>query len=555
MSVEEKIVVELFSKGFLAFANRVKKVRDVLSNIDVKQLKLDRLSENFKRIQESMKPLEKQVSKSLEGFVQPSLTAEQSVQGILDKQKEMALQSKNMKKNLKESGLKRLGQEHEGFLKVMGMSKDNWAEFNKEGGRFNTLGARVGNNVRKLTHGMKGFRMEMLGVMFFGMMMTNFFKGLLRPSLEAVGMFELLSTTLQVLFLPIALLLLDVFLPFLMFLINMSDETKLMIGKMVLLGIALGGMLFIFGSVALGIGSVILAFSGLANLIDKFIPDLNVLGFNVSSVIEAFLLISVVKVAWQTFSGVANTLLEKIMELDFVRDLFEKLGIEIDDNKTPLENLKGAFSGFFTFIDEKFNLSTKLKDAGIDIDEIKLNVDSWLTTFKELIDKLGLTSFTESITEISTTIYEILPSIDSLAESLEVVADTITDVKNAWKQFTDLVDIDKLLKVLGYAGIGFGLGLGATGGNPIGGVVGGIGGALVGSGKVQNDFISRPGQAPVSFSPNDTIVGTKGGLPGSSPTINQTLNINVSNAEEIERMIDENNARLVDDLRRMSPTG
>jgi len=67
-----------------------------------------------------------------------------------------------------------------------------------------------------------------------------------------------------------------------------------------------------------------------------------------------------------------------------------------------------------------------------------------------------------------------------------------------------------------------------------------------------NDFMWRPGSAPISFSPQDTIIGTKGGLGGGSVVINQTNNINVSNMEEMERMINDNNSRLVDDVRRIT---
>ena len=50
-----------------------------------------------------------------------------------------------------------------------------------------------------------------------------------------------------------------------------------------------------------------------------------------------------------------------------------------------------------------------------------------------------------------------------------------------------------------------------------------------------NDFIQRPGQAPISFSADDTIVGTKGGLGGT--TINITGNIYGVNADDISNAI------------------
>ena len=49
-----------------------------------------------------------------------------------------------------------------------------------------TTGQRWALGIRKMTHGLRGFRMEMLGVMFFGMGLQKFFTGLLRPALEAI---------------------------------------------------------------------------------------------------------------------------------------------------------------------------------------------------------------------------------------------------------------------------------------------------------------------------------------------------------------------------------
>ncbi len=69
-----------------------------------------------------------------------------------------------------------------------------------------------------------------------------------------------------------------------------------------------------------------------------------------------------------------------------------------------------------------------------------------------------------------------------------------------------------------------------------------------------NYFILRPGQSPISVNPQDTLVGFKGNSPlggVGNIEINQTLDINVSNTETMQRMIDDNNRRLVDDLRRI----
>jgi len=54
----------------------------------------------------------------------------------------------------------------------------------------------------------------------------------------------------------------------------------------------------------------------------------------------------------------------------------------------------------------------------------------------------------------------------------------------------------------------------------------------------------------VSFSPQDTILGTKTGGGAGGITMANTYNINVPNKEEMERIIREENSRMIDELRR-----
>jgi len=161
-----------------------------------------------------------------------------------------------------------------GFLQVMGKSKE---EFNNigRGVRKGNVGfkemqtklGRLAFGVRKATLGFRGFKAEFLSVLFFGMALQRFFTGLLKPALQMTGIFDLFSALLAVVFLPIALLLLDILLPWIDRFINLSDATKLMIGKFVLFGAILGSALLIFGIFALGIGGLIAAFGSLFGII------------------------------------------------------------------------------------------------------------------------------------------------------------------------------------------------------------------------------------------------------------------------------------------------
>ncbi len=144
---------------------------------------------------------------------------------------------------------------------VMRMNQEVLGKFNKEGNVFSTWQARAANRFRMMTHGARGFRMEMLGVMFFGMAMNRVFMGLIKTSLEWVGVTEILTQSLGILFLPVAELLLEWALRFLNFVLDLTEEQKKWIGVIVLVGAALGALLFVIGTLALGIGSMILAFN------------------------------------------------------------------------------------------------------------------------------------------------------------------------------------------------------------------------------------------------------------------------------------------------------
>lgn len=93
---------------------------------------------------------------------------------------------------------------------------------------------------------MKKFHAEYLSAMFGFQMLSRGMQALLSPSFEIVGVFELLSTTLQVVFLPIALLMMDILIPILSLFMEMPDSLKMALGALVVVigGIAALGAVF-----------------------------------------------------------------------------------------------------------------------------------------------------------------------------------------------------------------------------------------------------------------------------------------------------------------------
>lgn len=107
----------------------------------------------------------------------------------------------------------------------------------------------------------KKFKFEYLGLMFAAMALSRALNGLLRPALEATGIFELINTTLLILFLPVILLLLPYLIKILKFFMGLSNETKVMIGSFVVLGAIVAGLVLAFSQAVLAVASLAIIFT------------------------------------------------------------------------------------------------------------------------------------------------------------------------------------------------------------------------------------------------------------------------------------------------------
>ena len=327
------------------------------------------------------------------------------------------------------------------FNKTMAMSLDNMKKMEKANVTLRSAGARTANSIRKFTHGLRGFRMEMLGVMFFGMGLQRFFSGLLRPALELTGIFQLWTSVLQILFLPIALLLLEFMMPLFDWLMNLSAGTKLMIGKLVLLGLGIGALLFLFGMFALGIGSVILAFAGVFLIIDKLIPDINVLGVNMSSFIEAGLGITILSTAWEFFKSIADRVLQTLFGFGVVKELMAKLNIEYDSSVSAWTNFKRIVKEAFTTLKAKIGLAGGDGDGslgflGEKMLEVEKQIEKWkrvirltFKIWKAKMEELGLSDFLQSIKDITTALVDLTPSLKTIAKIITTIADGFARIR------------------------------------------------------------------------------------------------------------------------------
>ncbi len=114
----------------------------------------------------------------------------------------------------------------------------------------------VTKTTKNVTTSFRRFKAELLSVLFFGMALQRLFLGLLKPAFDLVGLFDLFSVILGILFLPIALSVLEVLLPIGDALIGLSDPVKKAMGVFALLGAILGTVFLLFGIIGLGIAGM-----------------------------------------------------------------------------------------------------------------------------------------------------------------------------------------------------------------------------------------------------------------------------------------------------------
>jgi len=122
---------------------------------------------------------------------------------------------------------------------------------NKEWDKTRLLQERLDMQWKKMQGSARGLTMALLSTLFFARMMSGAMFGMLKPAAQALGIFDLFQTLLVLLFLPIMLQLLPHFLDLFNYLADLSPETKILIGWIVLLAGAFFTFLGAFISLAL----------------------------------------------------------------------------------------------------------------------------------------------------------------------------------------------------------------------------------------------------------------------------------------------------------------
>ncbi len=439
--------------------------------------------------------------------------------------------------NRAQKQLRSTGKHMHQFGQVMALPIQNFQKMNKANVSMINSGARFANGIRTMTHGMRGFRMEMLGVMFFGMAMQKMFMGLLRPVLEAFGVFELFRVMLMVLFIPMMIELNPWLIKIATNFMNLDESTQKLIGNFTLVGLALGIIIGTIGVLALGIGSLILVFGGI-------VPALLMMGgiaiamiaigaivFGLFQMIQGKweglgIIITAVGVILAFFIGiwalipivVGAAVFLIIKHWDKITEFFSGLW---DGWLESVEWWKDKIVGIFEW------LYNKLVGRSIIPDMINAILDWFWKIPKSVLDMFE--SIIDKMFQIGKDIFQGM--VDGIESMAKAVKDAILGLFPAWaraliwsagKFIINIFSRKKSSDTSSDNGGSF------------------------------DDFIWRPGQSPISINPKDTLVGFKGSPPGLGReiTIQNTYNVVVSDKEEFERILREHDSRLLSQIER-----
>jgi hypothetical protein len=400
------------------------------------------------------------------------------------------------------------------------------------------------------------FQPQWLSVMFISQQLNSIFKQMVDPVLEIYGVFELLQATFITLLIDALEPLVEIFYQIVEWFISLPDSTKQLIGQFILFGLAITGILgavsqviLLFSSLGIGIGTIMVLLTPFIGILGAVSFAIISMGSENKSTIDQMIAnfttfiqkgtdfaVNFIQRFTQSFEEnkdsillVANTIMITLLDglysiliaLDpFVKSFLDTLKKFYDTNKDKVKDIIGLIIGYMiSFVSIFF---PDIIDLGLII------LGKILEGFKQNKDKIkeGLEMIINYLKE---SIQEYIPMIIDLG--LFIGSELVKGIAKAfWNFWTDIGS--QIFQI---------------------GQVTTPGGFAYESAKAKanpyQDFIWRPGYAPVSISPKDTLIGSENNTLGTI-NITATYNINVADRDELEKMFKENNKNLVEEVKR-----
>ncbi len=506
------------------------------------------------------------------------------------------------------------------FLAFNNVMKTSNTDLNRMGvamGINTNMGAKFALTLKQvssqLTMGMsymRKYRMEILGVLFFSMYLQNVFKGWLQPAAQAFGMFELFSTMLLVLFLPVIEKVFPIFLEFINFMMDLPEPIKLAIGWFAIIGLVISSIVLWLAKLAIGIGVLadIKAISKLVGAVRWLFGVIKVAAVKIGWVLIPIIAIvigiidifrnwgestrKVVRGILTVIAGVAGVvavvlgapallvaaivaavvgiIYTIIKYWDEIVDLFSK-GWDLVKKTTSSawDWIKNIFDKTWKWIKDTF---TKIKETTRESwDWIWFYISGVVSIILDWVkDKFkAITDFIKNIfsTDLSTNLTKIWNSVktgfkelvdgaynwavDMANNFIKGIKSMFAPISNAIKNTFSRTPTPTPDPTPPPTSSGSGSSSGGGFSSPFTQWGNVAQNPSTGKWEVVKDFILQPGGRLIKTDPNDTIVGTKnGGMQGI--TINQTNNVSGTLMSDINRAINDNNKRLVDDIKRLS---
>ncbi len=404
---------------------------------------------------------------------------------------------------------------------------------------------KLGKTIFKAIKGLARFRAQWLGVMFISMQLSRTLQGMIKPVLQMIGIFDIWRVVLLDLMFPVLEPLLEIFFKILDWFLNLSPETKKMIGSFILIGLVLAVALQQFSQLALLMSSLGFSMGALAVVLAPFALVLGAAALAVFQLGEeasigadkmvAFIdrgiekavtfidkfaakfeenreLILEIgsKIMGALFEGIISVLTALDPDVvSFISTLKEFFGAHKDQLMSMVKTIMDwIINFFFTFLPDLIEIGGEILSALLQ--GLRENEGIWRPALKEVIDTIG-----EIIEELAPEIMQI---------GAQIIKIMVRGMIEAIHEFVTKIP---------------------------GRIVSALGGAFGGGGVQPIRSFQAGGYVPSTgayrLHQGETVVpkNASGGV-----TLNVTYNIEISDKEEMEGMMRDNNIQLVEEIKR-----
>ena len=326
-------------------------------------------------------------------------------------------------------GLTNMSSTFQGFNSDM---KDVTKNGKEMGDQLKTVGEELNKGKKETTDWtskMSDFRVQMLGVLFFSQAVAGAFGSLLSPAANTLGLFELLSNVLIVVFLPVLLEVLPLILELSKNFMEMDESTKLAIGKFILFGFIIAKVLAI--GITFGLGMINMISLVVKTGIALFTFFRNVVGLSLSSLFAVLIIIIIGFIAaWKTNFGNIKQWVGVIFT--GIKNIFSGV---IDFMKGNIKVFVGIFTGNFDLIQEGFGqMWTGMKSTALGMIQVITGI----------VTTIGLSVFRVIVAIINGAISLInkIPGVNLKTIAIGETAGLVKQVKEA-----QTVSIDQTINI------------------------------------------------------------------------------------------------------------